>query len=1266
MAKLIGTFRDLPHKLHLSSGGQAKASDKQLKQFKEFFDLGELCKIGFPDNATTIAHDPQLNLLAIGTKTGEILIYGAPGHEFSACHKDACEIKQLLFLPEEGRLVSLTSDNRLHKWELNENTSGSHSNWRLEHAADLLAGPADGADGQTATTMGLIGGDRLCLGYASGSVRLVEVKDWKFAESATSGEAIDKGLTEEARSQLHGWGSVVSIEASPTTGKQIAIGFSSGTVAVLNSSDCSLHSVAPGAAELRCLSWQTDASAIYTGHSDGSYAVWRADEPAEASRLLKTADNPQTVYGPFPCLPVTHLVHRTAKLGSITVLAGGMAKNTHADRHTVTLLREQEHVCLDLCSPVVDLALLCSPGDGNTGQAGYDEPHTLLVLCESQLVALDLYGAQWPEFRLPYLSAVSATGAPITAARIYGAETAGTEQIRAALLAAASNSSSSGYSTRAWPINGGKTLVRPAAEESEKPPATEPAAANQEATTSAGGDSEAKQAIWDLLVTGHGDGSVAFWQIGQTGSGTSAALLYTLNTADVFSDAPAAEAAEPTDVGGFPPFRAVGQRWRRSEMVDDRFAVTVIDLASDCLLVGGAAGQATLWRLAAAGAAAAPVEVDVRTVNADIVSPGKDSPYAWEGQAPLRVREEPWQPPAGRLFEPASIISAFPPDRICSLTLDVGRGLAAVGTGFGLALIDTGANRCLTTHCTLAVASQTGAAAAPPATPAKGSGSAAAAPSHSSAGSSITKSLRQSFRRLKKLRGGKRQEYTVTTEEAAEAAAAAGPSTSAETQPEAASEEPAAGTPAEKKKEKKEKEKKEKEKKDKKDKKEKKEEKAEEKKEEKPEEKKEEKAEEAKTESKTAEAEPTESATPAAESAPEAAAAVPEKPKQQPLTTELASESPGRIRCLLIADAHLVAAGVSTPALFAGDRSGRVYAFQVSVTDTAAATGEAAAAAPSKQANLVKELHLRHGAPVVAMHVTGEQQQLLVTSEQQVKLFSLPSLRPRCKARILPAEAPAKLRACGLAQFRPAPGSSQQPLTGLAVEDSLGRLMVLGLPQLKILAQLDRNDAAFGSLAYQPAGAVNPLAVAVAGRSASVWSTCPRPLTVATWLRPAWTCPIGPARPAAAAVAASASPAESAEADTPAAVGAEQQQEPEAEAADRSHHQVAADITMDDIKEYAAAAPLPPTETIPETTDEKSEPAAVTVEAAAEEAQQEQEEKPAPAAVEVVVEPAAKEDAKIEEAPAVSPAEIKAAIVNDGQEAPDASAAAGDTVAAEQ
>ncbi|PAA61750.1 hypothetical protein BOX15_Mlig003263g1 [Macrostomum lignano] len=139
-------------------------------------------------------------------------------------------------------------------------------------------------------------------------------------------------LTEEARSQLHGWGSVVAIEASPTTGKQIAVGFSSGTVAVLNSSDCSLHSVAPGAAELRCLSWQTDASAIYTGHSDGSYAVWRADEPAEASRLLKTADNPQTVYGPFPCLPVTHLVHRTAKLGSITVLAGGMAKNTHADR----------------------------------------------------------------------------------------------------------------------------------------------------------------------------------------------------------------------------------------------------------------------------------------------------------------------------------------------------------------------------------------------------------------------------------------------------------------------------------------------------------------------------------------------------------------------------------------------------------------------------------------------------------------------------------------------------------------------------------------------------------------------------------------------------------------------------------------------------------------------------------------------------------------------------------------------------------------------
>ncbi len=37
------------------------------------------------------------------------------------------------------------------------------------------------------------------------------------------------------------------------------------------------------------------------------------------------------------------------------------------------------------------------------------EAHTLLVLCEEELVAVDLLSEDWPQFRLPYLIHVHAS-----------------------------------------------------------------------------------------------------------------------------------------------------------------------------------------------------------------------------------------------------------------------------------------------------------------------------------------------------------------------------------------------------------------------------------------------------------------------------------------------------------------------------------------------------------------------------------------------------------------------------------------------------------------------------------------------------------------------------------------------------------------------------------------------------------------------------------------------------------------------------------------
>ena len=45
--------------------------------------------------------------------------YGHPGVEFYGQHESECNVRKILFLLGQGRLVTLTEDNHLHLWEIN-------------------------------------------------------------------------------------------------------------------------------------------------------------------------------------------------------------------------------------------------------------------------------------------------------------------------------------------------------------------------------------------------------------------------------------------------------------------------------------------------------------------------------------------------------------------------------------------------------------------------------------------------------------------------------------------------------------------------------------------------------------------------------------------------------------------------------------------------------------------------------------------------------------------------------------------------------------------------------------------------------------------------------------------------------------------------------------------------------------------------------------------------------------------------------------------
>lgn len=78
---------------------------------------------GFPHKPSVMAYDPRRKLFAIGTHTGAIKVFGRPGVEFYGQHSSQtnnsadCQVQLLEWVPDTGRLLSLTTSNQLVLWE---------------------------------------------------------------------------------------------------------------------------------------------------------------------------------------------------------------------------------------------------------------------------------------------------------------------------------------------------------------------------------------------------------------------------------------------------------------------------------------------------------------------------------------------------------------------------------------------------------------------------------------------------------------------------------------------------------------------------------------------------------------------------------------------------------------------------------------------------------------------------------------------------------------------------------------------------------------------------------------------------------------------------------------------------------------------------------------------------------------------------------------------------------------------------------------------
>ncbi|XP_018044646.1 PREDICTED: lethal(2) giant larvae protein homolog 1 isoform X2 [Atta colombica] len=914
--------------------GQQPTAERQKLQ-KDLFAFRKTVQHGFPNKPTALAWDPSLRLMIIGTASGAIKVFGRPGVEFYGQHSvESGEnaVTKIVALPNEGRVVSLCDDNSLHLWEINRSSVVETKTLSLEGKLKKISAMCLESSGE-----------HLLLGTEGGNIYLLNLKTFVTPENIIYQDVVMQNVPEDYKKNP---GAVEAIAEQPGHPDNILIGYNRGLMVLWNKATpgaqqlMGLFSRAQtfvSTQQLESVHWISE-NRFVSSHNDGSYAFWSPGSDA--------VPEPTTLYGPFPCKAVTKiLVYPTAEHGELVLFSGGMQRASYGDRHTITVMTKEKHLVFDFTSKIIDFFTVF-PKEEEENNENLIGPEALIVLAEEELVAIDLTNPEWKMMALPYL--VSLHASSVTCSQHVPNVP---EELWEAIVAAGKAQTEHLYSDKSWPIDGGIILC-------QKP-------ANPD-----------KPRNKDLLLTGHEDGTVRFWNA----SDVALTPLYKYNSSILFTGEHLDVLEQPPedDEDEWPPFKKVGIFDPYSD--DPRLAVKKVLLCplSSTLVVAGTAGH-----IITATISSEPTNKEIKAVIMNIVN-DRDG-FVWKGHDHLPPRTTNISFAVG--FQPQSLLQLYPPAAVTALALHSEWGLLAAGTAHGLAVFDYTRSKAVSVKCTLNPNDLSGAGDTP-----------------ISRRKSFKKSLRESFRRLRKGRSQRRANANSPTRNPV------------------------------------------------------------------PEKKKDSVA-----------------SSPSGDPSPTELKPVERQVEARPVDDALGS----MVRCLYFARSYIISLQNTTPTLWAGTNNGTVYVFTLAIPAGVRRTEE------DINCTLGKEIQLKHRAPVIAITILDgssvplpepyeaekgvtagpdmtSTHRVVIASEEQFKIFNLPSLKPYCKYKLTAHEG-SRVRKTGFAKFwcyvEPA-GTHEE--TCLLCLTNLGDCLVLSIPELRRqlnAAAIKREDInGISSLIFTKAG----------------------------------------------------------------------------------------------------------------------------------------------------------------------------------------------------
>ncbi|KAM9708369.1 syntaxin-binding protein 5 isoform 9-T9 [Menidia menidia] len=630
--------------------GTPRENDVVLETLQtEHFQLCKTVRHGFPYQPSSMAFDPVQKILAIGTQTGALRLFGRAGVECYCQHESGAAVIQLQFLINEGALVSVLADDSVHLWNLRQKIPAILHSLKFNR--------------ERITYCHLPFQSKwLYIGTERGNIHIVNVESFTL-----SGYVIMWNKAIELSTKTHP-GPVVHISDNPMDEGKLLIGFECGVVVMWDlkskkadyryNYDEAIHSVA----------WHHEGKQFVCSHSDGTLTTWNIRAPAKPGQII-TPHGKQSKDGkkPEPCKPILKVEYKTTRAGDpFMVLSGGLSYDTVGRRACLTVMHGKSTAVLEMDYPIVDFLTLCETPYPND----FQEPYAVVVLLEKDLVLIDLGQIGYPIFENPYPLTIHES--PVTCCEYFADCPA---ELIPALYSVGSRQKRQGYSKKEWPISGGNW-------------------------------GQGTQSYPEIIITGHADGSIKFWDA----SALMLQVLYKLKTAKVFERARGKEEKPNTDIVDEDPFAIQTLSWCPE---------------SRMLCVAGVSAHVIIYRFSKQEITTEVVqllEVRMQCEFSDVDSPDPGgertpTPSTPGPSSSPQESEPPPQPPTGtnssegprdnipclqlrssplKQFPGYQVelviqlvwVSGEPPQQITSLAVNSSYGLVVFGNSNGLAVVD--------------------------------------------------------------------------------------------------------------------------------------------------------------------------------------------------------------------------------------------------------------------------------------------------------------------------------------------------------------------------------------------------------------------------------------------------------------------------------------------------------------------------------------------------------------------------------------------------